>query len=151
MTLALMAAAVLIVVGLVIAGTFSASQPGGTAAHRGHEVVVEGVFRAVGGPGSCGPSQRHPNCYPGYLKLSGRIAFVRVITGGRNPPRFVVTITTRAVDGRWRVGVPPGTYKVSGFTTRVNGGANCPSPPERVVVLATESVIGPVTLACPIK
>ncbi|MFZ2058895.1 MAG: hypothetical protein WAV54_15935 [Acidimicrobiales bacterium] len=124
-TRAIAAAAVLVVAGLAIAGTFSASQPGGAATHRKNDVLVEGVLRAVGGPG---PDCRRlheppPHRCPGYIDLSGRIDLVlQPFSSAETPGGPATVYSTRSVDGRWRVAVPPGTYRVSGFTSQVKRG-----------------------------
>ena len=127
----LSAAAVLAVVGLVIAGTFFASQPG--AAHRSHDVLVKGIFRIVGGPPGNGPEN-----------LSGRIDFVLGRTHVETLAKPATVYGTRAVSGRWSIAVPPGTYRVCAFTSPRGGDAVCPF--DKLLVVPAGRALGPIPL-----
>src|SRR5262249_10845594 len=76
---------------------------GGCAGGPGKHGTVTGVFLMVGGPA------------PGVnVRLPGR-----VIATGTNGQRLTVPVST---DGRFAIHLPPGTYKLTGYSPRVHVG-----------------------------
>jgi hypothetical protein len=97
-----------IAVVLLVAGVFTVglSSPAAPSRHV-PDGTVAGYFWAVGGPlTKCG--EQHPrHCSPGRNEVSGTVRLVPASGNG-------ATYYTNAVDGRWRIQVPPGTYLPAG-------------------------------------
>lgn len=99
---------------IALAGGFSSSATGS----------VEGTL------GSCGGPHGADNCGSGGL--TGTVSFVPV--GASSP-----VCHTQAVDGRWRIALPPGRYDVSA-TSHEMGGVTGFSHPDPVTVRASQVV-----------
>jgi hypothetical protein len=92
----------------------------GISSSQGHrnavpDGTVVGYLRAIGGPGpACAADPHH--CHLGYFGLSGTVRLVPASGKG-------MTYYAGAVDGQWRITVPPGTYFPSGQSGQVYGGS----------------------------
>lgn len=86
-----------------------------TATHQGHDMLVKGIFRIGGGPAGT----------PGR-NLSGRIDLVRQRAVVDTLGKPAIVFSTHAVNGKWSIAVPPGTYRVCAFSYPRGGDAACP-------------------------